>query len=75
MSNDNDVQRENLFPPGLARPGGHWTTVTTARPGKLDPQNAFFQPEEIASSVLYLASDESRHVNGSVLVLNRLAAG
>jgi NAD(P)-dependent dehydrogenase (short-subunit alcohol dehydrogenase family) len=42
---------------------------------KLDPQNAFFQPEEIASSVLYLASDESRHVNGSVLVLNRLAAG
>jgi len=30
-----DVQRENLFPPGLARPGGHWTTVTTARPGKL----------------------------------------
>lgn len=29
------VDRENLFPAGLARPGGHWTTVTTARPGKL----------------------------------------
>ena len=31
----NDVQRENLFPAGLSRPTGHWTTVTTARPGKL----------------------------------------
>lgn len=30
-----DVQRENIFPAGLAKPSGHWTTVTTARPGKL----------------------------------------
>lgn len=30
-----DIQRENLFPEGLSRPTGHWTTVTTARPGKL----------------------------------------
>ena len=30
-----DIQRENLFPEGLSRPSGHWTTVTTARPGKL----------------------------------------
>ena len=29
------VQRENIFPPGLASPTGHWTTVTAARPGKL----------------------------------------
>ena len=30
-----DIQRENLFPAGLSKPTGHWTTVTTARPGKL----------------------------------------
>jgi len=30
-----DIERENLFPTGLSKPGGHWTTVTTARPGKL----------------------------------------
>jgi 2-iminobutanoate/2-iminopropanoate deaminase len=29
------VQRENIFPSGLSKPSGHWTTVTTARPGKL----------------------------------------
>jgi enamine deaminase RidA (YjgF/YER057c/UK114 family) len=29
------VARENIFPPGLSKPSGHWTTVTTARPGKL----------------------------------------
>jgi enamine deaminase RidA (YjgF/YER057c/UK114 family) len=30
-----DIERQNLFPAGLSRPTGHWTTVTTARPGKL----------------------------------------
>ena len=30
-----DIQRENLFPEGLSKPTGHWTTVTSARPGKL----------------------------------------
>ena len=29
------VARENIFPPGLSKPTGHWTTVTAARPGKL----------------------------------------
>ena len=29
------VQRENLFPAGLSMPTGVWTTVVTARPGKL----------------------------------------
>jgi 2-iminobutanoate/2-iminopropanoate deaminase len=29
------VARENIFPAGLSKPTGHWTTVTTARPGKL----------------------------------------
>jgi len=29
------LERENIFPAGLPRPTGHWTTVTTARPGKL----------------------------------------
>ena len=29
------IARENIFPPGLSKPTGHWTTVTTARPGKL----------------------------------------
>jgi enamine deaminase RidA (YjgF/YER057c/UK114 family) len=29
------IERENIFPAGLPRPTGHWTTVTTARPGKL----------------------------------------
>lgn len=35
ISMSNSVQRENIFPDGLSRPTGHWTTVTTARPGKL----------------------------------------
>ena len=30
-----DIQRENLLPAGISKPTGHWTTVTTARPGKL----------------------------------------
>ena len=30
-----EIERENLFPAGLSKPTGHWTTVTTARPGKL----------------------------------------
>jgi 2-iminobutanoate/2-iminopropanoate deaminase len=30
-----DIEREHLFPAGLSKPTGHWTTVTTARPGKL----------------------------------------
>ena len=30
-----DIARENIFPSGLSKPTGHWTTVTTARPGKL----------------------------------------
>jgi NAD(P)-dependent dehydrogenase (short-subunit alcohol dehydrogenase family) len=38
---------------------------------KLDPQNSFYTPEEIAASVLELASDESMDLNGSVRVLNR----
>jgi len=29
------IEREYLFPAGLSKPTGHWTTVTTARPGKL----------------------------------------
>jgi enamine deaminase RidA (YjgF/YER057c/UK114 family) len=29
------VERENIFPIGLSKPTGHWTTVTTARPGKM----------------------------------------
>ena len=29
------LARENIFPPGLSKPSGHWTTVTAARPGKL----------------------------------------
>jgi enamine deaminase RidA (YjgF/YER057c/UK114 family) len=29
------VQRENLFPEGLSMPTGIWTTVVTARPGKM----------------------------------------
>ncbi len=30
-----DIARENIFPAGISKPTGHWTTVTTARPGKL----------------------------------------
>lgn len=30
-----DIARENIFPAGISRPTGHWTTVTTARPGKM----------------------------------------
>ncbi|RPI44941.1 MAG: RidA family protein [Betaproteobacteria bacterium] len=30
-----DIARENIFPAGISKPNGHWTTVTTARPGKL----------------------------------------
>jgi len=30
-----DIARENIFPSGISKSTGHWTTVTTARPGKL----------------------------------------
>ena len=30
-----DNARENIFPAGISKPTGHWTTVTTARPGKM----------------------------------------
>ena len=30
-----DIARENIFPAGISKPTGHWTTVTTARPGKM----------------------------------------
>jgi len=30
-----DIARENIFPAGISKPSGHWTTVTTARPGKM----------------------------------------
>ena len=30
-----NVARENIFPAGISKPTGHWTTVTTARPGKM----------------------------------------
>jgi 2-iminobutanoate/2-iminopropanoate deaminase len=29
------IDRQNLFPDGLSRPAGHWTTVTTAVPGRM----------------------------------------
>ena len=30
-----EIARENIFPAGISKPTGHWSTVTTARPGKL----------------------------------------
>jgi NAD(P)-dependent dehydrogenase (short-subunit alcohol dehydrogenase family) len=33
------------------------------------PSHAFFSPEEIAQTIVYLASDESAHLNGGELVL------
>jgi NAD(P)-dependent dehydrogenase (short-subunit alcohol dehydrogenase family) len=38
---------------------------------KLDPKGQFHMPEEIASTTLYLVSDDARHVTASVLTLDR----
>lgn len=38
---------------------------------KLDPKSQFHTPEEIAATMLYLASDDARHVTASVLTVDR----
>jgi NAD(P)-dependent dehydrogenase (short-subunit alcohol dehydrogenase family) len=35
------------------------------------PSQQFFSPEEVARTVLYLASDESAHLTGVDLVMDR----
>lgn len=35
------------------------------------PSHAFFSPEEVAQTILYLASDESLHLTGAEIVLDR----
>ena len=34
------------------------------------PMNALIEPDDVASAVLWLASDESVHVTGSVVVVD-----
>ena len=34
------------------------------------PQGEFQEPEDVASAVLFLASDEARHITGATLVLD-----
>jgi NAD(P)-dependent dehydrogenase (short-subunit alcohol dehydrogenase family) len=35
------------------------------------PSHQFFKPEEVAETILYLASDESSHLTGTEIVLDR----
>ena len=35
------------------------------------PSHQFFSPEEVAETILYLASDESSHLTGTEIVLDR----
>jgi NAD(P)-dependent dehydrogenase (short-subunit alcohol dehydrogenase family) len=34
------------------------------------PQGEFLEPEEIAAAVLFLVSDEARHITGATLVID-----
>ena len=36
----------------------------------LIPQGEFQEPQDVASAVLYLASDESRHITGTKVVVD-----
>ena len=38
---------------------------------KLDPKGQFHTPEEIAATILYLASDDARHITAAVMTVDR----
>ncbi|MOA24921.1 3-beta-hydroxysteroid dehydrogenase [compost metagenome] len=59
-------------------PGGHETPMTAAALRDIDPDSgalaqvkmAMGQPIDVANLVLFLASDESRYINGTQMVID-----
>ena len=78
-------QAEDNIRLNVVAPGGVRTPMWKTMPGwqelareseeaawkKLDPKSQFHTPEEIASTLLYLASDAARHVTAAVLTVDR----
>ncbi len=68
------VQKGNRVRCNSIHPGGINTPMVHALPpegeGSAPPPEALGQPEDVAAMVLYLASDESRFVNGAALAID-----
>jgi NAD(P)-dependent dehydrogenase (short-subunit alcohol dehydrogenase family) len=55
-----------MIKPGVKRFGG----VTRELAVALTPLRRFARPEEIASAVLYLASEQARHITGQIVMVD-----
>lgn len=68
------AQKGNRVRCNSIHPGGINTPMVHALPpegeGSAPPPEALGQPEDVAAMVLYLASDESRFVNGAALAID-----
>ena len=62
-------ENEEFFQAMVAEHGGI-DAAFAAMAGEAASQQ-FFLPEEVARSILYLASDESSHITGTEIVLDR----
>ena len=62
-------EKEEFFRSLMAEHGGS-DEAYAALSGHV-PSQQFFSPEDIASTILYLASDESSHLSGTEVVLDR----
>lgn len=61
--------KEEFFQALVQEHGGTEQAFSAMATGS--PSHAFFSPEEVAETVLYLASDESLHLSGVEIVLDR----
>ncbi len=62
-------EREEFFRELMAEHGG--TEEAFAAMAGDTPSHQFFTPEEVAETILYLASDESSHLTGTEIVMDR----
>jgi NAD(P)-dependent dehydrogenase (short-subunit alcohol dehydrogenase family) len=66
-------EKEPFFQ-GLVEEHGGTQQAFDALAGEAASQQ-FFEPQEVAQSILYLASDESTHLSGTEVILARGHAG
>ena len=62
-------ENEEFFQAMMAEHGG--TEAAFAAMAGDSPSHQFFTPEEVAETILYLASEESVHLTGTEIVLDR----
>ena len=62
-------EKEDFFKALVAEHGG--TEEAYAAMAGDTPSHQFYTPEEVAETILYLASDESSHLTGTEIVLDR----